>query len=87
MVTKKKITVAWILAVLVAAGLVFLPRILHICDACGTFFIGTGYEANAVVDFLSRKEPVICRHCAEKQHVIAIASGKPVETFKRGLFD
>lgn len=84
---KKIIAVIAIVAVLLAAGAILVPRLTHTCDDCGKFFVGTGYNPNVISDIFSSKEQIICRECAEKQHAIEIAFGKSVEEFKRKLFE
>lgn len=83
---KKIISLVVIIAV-VAAGIVFVPKIAHTCDDCGKFFIGAGYEPNIVEDLFSKDEQIICKKCAEKQHAVSIAVGKSVDDFKRDLFE
>ncbi len=84
---KKIVAVIAIIAVLLAAGVVFVPRLTHTCDDCDEFFVGTGYKPNVISDILSDKEQIICKECAEKQHAIQIALGKSVDEFKRKLFE
>lgn len=83
----KKVIALIVAVVLIAAGIVFIPKIAHTCDDCGKLFVGTGYEPNIVEDFVSEKEQIICKECAEKQHAISIALGKSVDDFKRDLFE
>ena len=83
---KKMIALAVAVAIVVA-GIVFVPKLVHTCDDCGKFFVGTGYEPNIVQDLLSAKEQVICKQCAEKQHALGIAMGKTVKDFKLPLFE
>lgn len=83
----KKIISIVLAVVVIAAGIVFIPRLAHTCDDCGKFFIGTGYEPNIVSDLLSENEQIICRECAEKQHAVTVIIGKSVEDYKRKLFD
>lgn len=82
----KKIIALVVIVAVVIAGVVFVPRVVHTCDDCGKFFIGTGYEPNVVGDLLSKEEQIICKDCAEKQHAISIALGKSLDDFKRDLF-
>lgn len=82
---KKFITLLLVVAIIIA-GIIFIPKITHTCDDCEKFFIGAGYEPNAVEDLISDTEQIICKECAEKQHALAIAVGKSVEDYKRDLF-
>ncbi len=82
----KKIISLVITLAIIAAGLYFVPKVLHICDDCGNFFVGIGYEPNAVEAFLSEEEMVICKECAEQQHVAAIVMGKSIHDFQKELF-
>ena len=84
---KKIIIIVAIAAVLVAAGIVFVPRLTHTCDACGEFFIGTGYEPNVISDLLSENDRIICKECARQQHAVSLALGKTLDDFKRDLFE
>lgn len=82
----KKLISLILIVVIIAAGIVFVPKLVHKCDSCDETFFGAGYEPAAVVDLLSDKESVICKECAEKQHIIEIGLGKSVEDFKKDLF-
>lgn len=84
---KKIIAIAAAIAILLTVGIIFVPRLAHTCDDCGKFFIGTGYNVNILSDLFSSKDQIICKDCAEKQHIVSITLGKSVEEFKRGLFD
>ncbi len=82
----KKIVTIIIIAALVVAGIVFGPKLIHTCDDCGKFFIGTGYEPNIVSDVLSEDELTICKDCAEKQHALSSLIGQDVDDYKKSLF-
>ena len=82
----KKIISLVVVAVIVIAGVVFIPKVTHTCDDCGKFFIGAGYEPNVVEDLISDEEQVICNDCAEEQHAISIAMGKSLDNYKREIF-
>ena len=84
---KKIVAVVVSVAVILAAGIVFIPRLTHTCDNCGNFFVGTGYKPNVISDLFSDKDQLICKDCAEKQHAIPIKLGKSVDEFKRRLFE
>lgn len=89
----KKIISLIVAVAVIAAGVVFLPKLIHGCDECGEFFIGTGYEPNVVSDIVSdildpeAEDKIICKACAEKQHAIAIGLGGSVDDYKLPLFD
>lgn len=83
----KKIISLLVVVAIVAAGIIFIPKIAHTCDDCEKFFIGAGYEPNIVTDLISDEEQIICKKCAEDQHAISIAMGKTVDEFKRDLFE
>lgn len=78
-------------AILVSAGIVFIPRLVHRCDNCDSTFVGTGYYANVVTDFLTavtgEEEKLLCKDCAMQEHGLAIAAGKSLKDFKRPLFE
>lgn len=82
----KKLISFVLVAAIIVAGIVFAPKITHTCDDCEKFFVGAGYEPNIVENLLSSKEQIICKECAEKQHALAIATGKSVDEYKRDLF-
>lgn len=82
----KKIIAIVVAAVIVLAGVIFIPRLAHTCDDCGEFFVGTGYKPNIVSDLLNDEEQVICKGCAEKQHAISIALGQNLDEYKWDLF-
>lgn len=79
------------IAVIVVALVVFVPRLTHTCDNCGSFFVGTGYTANVVSNALTslsgQEDKILCKDCAAKEHALAIAAGKSLEDFKRPLFE
>lgn len=83
----KKVISFLLIAALVVAGVIFVPRLCHTCDDCGEFFVGTGYEPNAAVDLVTEDMDVICEACAEEQHALAIALGQSLEDYKLPLFD
>lgn len=82
----KKIIAIVVAAVIVLAGVIFIPRLAHTCDDCGEFFVGTGYKPNIVSDLLNDEEQVICKDCAETQHAISIALGQNLDEYKWDLF-
>lgn len=82
----KKIISLVVVAVIVIAGVVFIPKVTHTCDDCGKFFIGAGYEPNIVEDLISDEEQIICKDCAEEQHAISIAMGKSLDNYKKEIF-
>ncbi len=83
----KKVKTLLILVVIVVLGIVFVPRLVHKCDSCGDWIIGTGYEPAALVELVDSEQEVICKDCAETQHAIEVALGSSVSDFKRPLFD
>ena len=79
-----------IVAIIVAALVIFVPRLAHTCDNCDSFFIGTGYTANivsnAITSITGQEDKILCKDCAAKEHSLAIAAGKSLSDFKRPLF-
>lgn len=73
--------------VFICAIVYFAPRLVHKCDDCEEWFVGTGYEANVIADVVSDDDQTICKACAEKQHVIETTMGKSLNEFKKRLFD
>ena len=80
--------IAFILIIaLIAAGVYFVPKLIHKCDDCGEFFIGAGHEPNVIKEILNEEEQIICKSCAEDQHALSILAGSDVDEFKRSIFD
>jgi hypothetical protein len=82
----KKIISLALAAIIVIAVITTVPKLVHNCDDCGKFFIGTGYEPNVVEDFFATEDQIICKDCAEKQHKLSLAVGKDLDDFKISLF-
>ena len=82
----KKIISLALAAIIVIAVITTVPKLVHNCDDCGKFFIGTGYEPNVVKDFFATEDQIICKDCAEKQHKLSLAVGKDLDDFKISLF-
>ena len=82
----KKILALVLVAVIVVAGIVFVPELAHTCKDCGKFFVGTGYEPNVVADLFTDDDYLLCKDCAITSHAAAILLGKSVEDFRRPLF-
>lgn len=72
--------------VLVVAVVLYVPYYLNICDDCEMFFVGAGYEANAIADLFNENEQIICRDCAEKHHAIISILGKDINDYQRAGF-
>ncbi len=83
----KKIISLVLVAVIIVAGIVFVPKLAHKCSDCEKFFVGTGYEANIIDDLFSSEEKILCKECAEKHHFASIALGKDISEFRRPLFN
>ena len=87
----KLIAFVLVVAIIVGVCAVFGPRLLHNCDNCGDFFVGTGYYTNIISSTLANltggEDKVICGDCATKDHALAIAAGQSIEEFKRPLFE
>ena len=88
---RKIITSVVVALIVVAALIVFVPRLAHTCDNCGSFFVGTGYRANvvsnAITSITGQEDKILCKDCASKEHALAIATGKSLKDFKRPLFE
>lgn len=77
-----------ILTVIVIYAIVnYAPKLIHKCDSCDEWFLGTGYEANMIADVVSDDDQTICKACAEKQHTIETTLGKSLDDYKKKLFD
>ena len=88
---KKLISLILIIAV-IAVAVVFGPKLLHKCDDCGDFFVGTGYEPNLATEVIgeltNEKMEIICKDCAEDQHALELGLGlKTLDDFRLPLFD
>lgn len=82
----KKIVSLVIIVAIIAAGIIFVPKLAHTCDNCEKFFVGAGYEPNIISDFLSEEEKIICKDCAEDEHALSLLAGKSLDDFKRDIF-
>ena len=87
---KKTIVTILLAAILVAALVIFVPKLTHTCDNCDRFFVGTGYTANKVSDIITsltgQEDKILCKDCAAKEHALAIATGKALKDFRLPLF-
>lgn len=87
----KKILAVVVVIAIVAAGVVFVPELVHTCDDCGQVFFGTGYEPSVLTGIVNNlvaeeEQEVICKSCAETQHAASILLGKTLDEFKRAMF-
>ncbi len=83
---KKLFSIILIIA-LVCVSIYFAPKLIHKCDDCEKWFIGSGYEASIISDVVSDDDQTICKSCAEKQHAIELALGQSLENFQKALFE
>ena len=83
----KKLFKILLIIVFVCVIVYFAPKLVHKCDDCEKWFIGTGYEANVIADAISDDDQIICKPCAEKQHKIGTTFGKSLEDYRRKLFN
>ena len=87
----KTIVSVLLIAAVIVAGVIFLPKVIHTCDNCGDTIVGGGYTANAVSNTITslsgQEDKILCKDCAAKEHALAIAAGKSLEDFKRPVFD
>lgn len=85
------IAILVVLAIVVAAAFIFVPRLTHTCDNCAKFFVGTGYRANivsnAITSLSGGEDKILCKDCAAKEHALAIAAGKSLKDFQLPLFE
>jgi len=82
----KKLLKFLVTAVVVLVLLLYIPYYVNRCYDCEKVFVGVGYEPNILSEIIYEHEPVICKECAENQHVLSIALGKSVEEFRKPLF-
>ena len=82
----KKLIKLLLTIVFICAIVYFAPKLIHKCDRCETWFVGTGYEANIIADVVSDDDQTICKDCAEKQHAIETTLGKSLDEYKKKLF-
>ena len=83
----KKLFKLLLTIVFICASVYFAPKLVHKCDSCEKWFVGTGYEANVVADVVSDDDQTICKTCAEKQHVVGTTFGKSLDDYKKKLFE
>lgn len=85
----KLLSVLLVLALLIAAVVVLLPRVTYHCSNCEELKFGSGYSANIVSDVLNslvgREEKVLCKDCAMQAHGLALVAGKSLEDYKLPL--
>jgi len=79
----KKIIAVILVVILAGAVFVLYPKLVLECDDCHETFFGTGYVPNAIQEWASETEMIICEKCALEQHGFALATGKTLEEFKR----
>jgi len=82
----KKFIAILIVVVLIVLGVIFVPRLIHICDDCDKVFVGTGFEPNIVAVAVSDEAEVVCKECAKTHHAASLAFGKSLEDFRKDLF-
>lgn len=73
--------------VIIGAAIFFAPKLVHKCDSCENWFVGTGYEANVIADMVSDDDQTICKDCAQQQHAIGTTLGKSLEEYRKKLFE
>ncbi len=80
-----------VVALVVSAGFIFIPRLTHHCDNCGEFFWGTGYRANVLTNTLTglagNADKTLCLDCAIREHALEIVAGSSISDFELPLFD
>lgn len=78
-------------AIIISAGVVFVPRLVHHCDRCNKLFVGTGYYGNVLTNTMSslqgRNNKILCSECARDDHAVEIFAGKTLDDFRRPLFE
>lgn len=79
----KKIIIIAVAVVLIVAGVVLIPRLVHTCENCDALFFGTGYE---VPSLFTESDGALCKDCAEKAYGIFSILGGDVSDFKKPLF-
>ena len=76
-----------LLTIVFICAIVYLaPKLVHKCDSCEEWFVGTGYEANVIADVITDDDQTICKECAEKQHTIETTFGKSLDDYRKKLF-
>ncbi len=83
----KKLFKLLLVIVFVCAIIYLAPRLIQKCDSCEKWFMGTGYEPNAITAVISDEDQTICRECAETQHAIETTFGKSLDEYRKKLFD
>ena len=78
----KKLFKLLLTIVFIGAIVYFAPKLVHKCDSCEEWFVGTGYEANVIAD-------VIADVISDDDQVIPLDEGVPSEnstaTFERSI--
>ena len=83
----KKFLVFIFIVLIIAAGVIMGPKLIHTCDDCETVFLGTGYEPNIIAGAVSGEYEIICKSCAQTHHALSIAVGGNVEDYALPLFE
>ena len=83
----KKICGLLLIIIFICVMIYFVPKLVHKCDSCEKWFVGTGYEANIIIDAVSDDDQTICKECAEKQHIFGTTFGKSLNDYKKKLFE
>ena len=63
----KKLFKLLLTIIFICAIVYFAPKLIHKCDDCEEWFVGTGYEANVIADVITDDDQTICKQRREKQ--------------------
>ena len=83
----KKLLKLLLTIVFICAIVYFAPKLIHKCDDCEEWFVGTGYEANVIADVMTDDDQTICKTCAEKQHAIETTLCKSLDDYRKKLLE
>lgn len=74
-----KIVVSFVVIFILAT---YIYQFLNTCTSCNKFFVGTGYQQNAIVEAFSSQSGVLCEDCAIKHHAVSLGLGASLDDFK-----
>lgn len=83
----KKFITFLLVVLVIAAGVIMGPKLIHTCDDCEGIFFGTGYEPNIIAGAVAEDCQIICKSCAQTHHALSIAVGGDVEDYALPLFE
>lgn len=79
----KKIIKLLVSVLVILVLITYASQFFHVCDGCDSFFIGSGYEPNALADMINAEDELLCKECAEVHHIISLGLGEDLSEFRK----